>query len=77
MEVVSDPDAIARILHGARAPPALPPPGQILLLPWSAAETRRRSPRRFAVDVFLERGGDVELVILEVQENPHIGGESP
>ena len=33
LEVVSDPDAIARILHGARAPPAPHPPGQILLLP--------------------------------------------
>ena len=33
LEVVSDPDAIARILHGARAPPAPPPPGQLLLLP--------------------------------------------
>ena len=32
LEVVSDPDAIARILHGARAPPA-PPPGQLRLLP--------------------------------------------
>jgi len=31
--VVSDPDAIARILHGAHAPPAPPPPGQLLLLP--------------------------------------------
>jgi hypothetical protein len=33
LEVVSDPDAIARILHGARAPPAPPPPGQLMLLP--------------------------------------------
>jgi hypothetical protein len=33
LEVVSDPDAIARLLHRARAPPALPPPGQLLLLP--------------------------------------------
>jgi hypothetical protein len=33
LEVVSDPDAIARILHGARAPPAPPPPGHLLLLP--------------------------------------------
>ena len=33
LEVVSDADAIARILHGARAPPAPPPPGQLLLLP--------------------------------------------
>jgi hypothetical protein len=33
LEVVSDPDAIARILHGARAPPAPLPPGQLLLLP--------------------------------------------
>ena len=32
LEVVSDADAIARILHGARAPPA-PPPGPLLLLP--------------------------------------------
>jgi len=32
LEVISDPDAIARILHNARAPPA-PPPGQLLLLP--------------------------------------------
>jgi len=31
LEVVSDADAIARILHGARAPPAPPPPGQVLL----------------------------------------------
>ena len=29
--VVSDANAIARILHGARAPPAPPPPGQVLL----------------------------------------------
>ncbi len=33
LEVVSDADAIASILHGARAPPAPPPPGQLLLLP--------------------------------------------
>jgi len=33
LEVVSDADAIARILHGARAPPAPPPLGQVLLLP--------------------------------------------
>ncbi len=33
LEIISDPDAIARILHGARAPPAPPPPGQLLLLP--------------------------------------------
>jgi len=33
LEVVSDLDAIARILHGARAPPAPHPPGQLLLLP--------------------------------------------
>ena len=33
LEVVSDPEAIARILHGARAPPAPHPPGQLLLLP--------------------------------------------
>ena len=33
LEVVSDPDAIARILHGARAPPAPPPLGQVLLFP--------------------------------------------
>ena len=33
LEVVSDPDAIARILHRARAPPAHPPPGQLLSLP--------------------------------------------
>jgi hypothetical protein len=33
LEVVSDADAIARILHGARAPPAPPPTGQLLLLP--------------------------------------------
>ena len=32
-EVVSDADAIARILHGARALPAPAPPGQLLLLP--------------------------------------------
>ncbi|MBA3549123.1 MAG: transposase [Nannocystis sp.] len=31
LEVVSDADAIARILHGARAPPAPHPPGQVLL----------------------------------------------
>ena len=31
LEVVSDADAIARILHGARAPPAPPPLGQVLL----------------------------------------------
>jgi len=33
LEVVSDADAIARILHGARAPPAPPPLGQVLLFP--------------------------------------------
>ncbi len=33
LEVVSDADAIARILHGARAPPAPPPPAQVLLFP--------------------------------------------
>jgi hypothetical protein len=33
LEVVSNPDAIARILHGARAPPAPAPPGQIPLIP--------------------------------------------
>ena len=33
IQVVSDADAIARILHGARAPPALPPLGQVLLFP--------------------------------------------
>ena len=34
LEVVSDPDDIARVLHGARAPPPRPrlhPPGQVLL----------------------------------------------
>ena len=30
LEVVSDADTIARILHGARAPPAPPSLGQIL-----------------------------------------------
>jgi hypothetical protein len=34
--------AIARILHGARAPPAPPPPGQLLLLP---SRRRGTSPR--------------------------------
>jgi len=34
LEVASDADAIARILHRTRAPPAPPPPGQLLLLPW-------------------------------------------
>jgi hypothetical protein len=33
LEVVSDADAIARILHGARAPPPPPPLGQVLLFP--------------------------------------------
>ena len=36
LDVVSDPDDIARILHGARAPPRPPrphPPGQSLLFP--------------------------------------------
>src|SRR5690606_6752685 len=32
LEVVDTPDAIARVLHGARAPPRPPPPGQLLLL---------------------------------------------
>jgi len=31
LEVISDPDAIARLLHGARAPPVPPPLGQVLL----------------------------------------------
>ena len=33
VEVVLDPDAIALHLHGARAPPRAPPPGQLSLLP--------------------------------------------
>lgn len=33
VEVVRDPDAIALHLHGARAPPRPPPPGQLSLLP--------------------------------------------
>ncbi|MBK7827378.1 hypothetical protein [Nannocystis sp.] len=36
LDVVRDPDDIARILHGARAPPRPPrphPPGQALLFP--------------------------------------------
>jgi AcrR family transcriptional regulator len=32
LEVVGSPDAVARVLHGARAPPRPPPPGQLLLL---------------------------------------------
>ena len=32
LEVVDTPDAIARVLHGARAPPRPPPPGQLVLL---------------------------------------------
>ena len=32
VEVVDTPDAVARVLHGARAPPRPPPPGQLLLL---------------------------------------------
>ena len=32
LEVVDTPDAVARVLHGARAPPRPPPPGQLLLL---------------------------------------------
>ena len=32
LEVVNTPDAVARGLHGARAPPRPPPPGQLLLL---------------------------------------------
>jgi len=31
LEVVSDADAIARILYGARTPPEPPPPGQVLM----------------------------------------------
>src|SRR5690606_9629066 len=31
LEVVDTPDAVARILHGARAPPRPPPPGRVLL----------------------------------------------
>ena len=31
LEVVDDPDHIARIIHGARAPPRLHPPAQVLL----------------------------------------------
>ena len=33
LEVVDDPDDIARLLHGARAPPRPHPPAQLLLLP--------------------------------------------
>jgi hypothetical protein len=33
VDVVLDPDAIALHLHGARAPPRAPPPGQLSLLP--------------------------------------------
>ena len=29
---VDTPDAVARMLHAARAPPRQPPPGQLLLL---------------------------------------------
>ena len=32
LEVVDTPDAVARVLHDARAPPRPPPPGQLLLL---------------------------------------------
>ena len=32
LEVVDTPDAVARVLHGARAPPRPPPPGQLVLL---------------------------------------------
>jgi hypothetical protein len=32
LEVVDAPDAVARVLHGARAPPRPPPPGQLVLL---------------------------------------------
>ncbi len=32
LEVVDTPDAVARVLHGARAPPRQPPPGQLVLL---------------------------------------------
>ena len=32
VEVVDTPDAVARVLHAARAPPRPPPPGQLLLL---------------------------------------------
>ena len=32
-EVIRDPDTIALHLHGARAPPRTPPPGQLALLP--------------------------------------------
>ena len=42
LEVVSDADAIARILHGARAPPAPPPPGLSALL--EAREEARQVP---------------------------------
>jgi hypothetical protein len=31
-EVVDTPDAVASVLHGARAPPGPPPPGQLVLL---------------------------------------------
>ncbi len=33
LEVVDDPDDIARLLHGARAPPRPHPPAQVLLFP--------------------------------------------
>ena len=32
LEVVDTPDAVVRVLHGARAPPRPPPPGQLRLL---------------------------------------------
>ena len=44
LEVVSDADAIARILHGARAPPAPPPPGQVLLFASPRAPPATCSP---------------------------------
>ncbi len=41
LEVVTDPDKIALLLHGARPPPRPPPPGQLLL--FDPATTARAS----------------------------------
>ena len=44
LEVVTDPGAIAELLHGARAPPRPCPPGQLGLFAYARAEASRSAP---------------------------------